>query len=171
MQYCFGCYNLFTHSLKCKSQYSFRAKGVMYSILPNTDVAANSIFLWVSSPGAIGWSKTKGLFAFEVTATFCFHASISPWVIAFLLLLLARGWPFLLKWVTWGRQSRIGQRICERRGACEPAVEDEEAGAIAEDERSEDCLINYLWRGRKASLIYMRGAFYRGWFQTNCKRI
>ena len=50
----------------------------------------------------------------------------------------------LLKWVTWGRQSRIEQRICERRGACDPAVEDEEAGAIAEDERSEDCLINYL---------------------------
>ena len=50
----------------------------------------------------------------------------------------------LLKWVTWGRQSRIEQRICERRGACEPAVEDEEAGAIAEDERREDCLINYL---------------------------
>ena len=50
----------------------------------------------------------------------------------------------LLKWVTWGRQSRKEQRMCERRGACEPAVEDEEAGAIAEDERSEDCLINYL---------------------------
>ena len=50
----------------------------------------------------------------------------------------------ILKWVTCGRQSRIEQRMCERRGACEPAVEDEEAGAIAEDERSEDCLINYL---------------------------
>ena len=50
----------------------------------------------------------------------------------------------VLKWVTWGRQSRIEQRMCERRGACEPAVEDEEAGAIAEDERGEDCLINYL---------------------------
>ena len=50
----------------------------------------------------------------------------------------------VLKWVTWGRQSRKEQRKCERRAACEPAVEDEEAGAIAEDERSEDCLINYL---------------------------
>ena len=50
----------------------------------------------------------------------------------------------VLKWVTWGRQSRKEQRMCERRGACEPAVVDEEAGAIAEDERSVDCLINYL---------------------------
>ena len=50
----------------------------------------------------------------------------------------------LLKWVTCGRQSRKEQRKCERRGACEPAVEDEEAGAIVEEERSEDCLINYL---------------------------
>ena len=50
----------------------------------------------------------------------------------------------VLKWVTCGRQSRKEQRMCERRGACEPAMEDEEAGAIAEDERSEDCLINYL---------------------------
>ena len=50
----------------------------------------------------------------------------------------------LAKWVTWGRQSRKEQRICERRGGCEPAVEDEEAAAIAEDGRSEDCLINYL---------------------------
>ena len=50
----------------------------------------------------------------------------------------------VLKWVTWGRQGRIEQRMCERRGACEPAVEDEAAGAIAEDERREDCLINYL---------------------------
>ena len=66
----------------------------------------------------------------------------------------------VLKLVTWGRQSRIEQRMCERRGACEPAVEYEEAGAIAEDERSEDCLLNYLCRGRKASLIYMRQAFY-----------
>ena len=31
--------------------------------------------------------------------------------------------------------------MCERRGACEPAVEDEEAGAIGEHERSEDCQI------------------------------
>ena len=50
----------------------------------------------------------------------------------------------VLKWVTWGRQCRKEQRMCERRGACEPAVEDEEAGAIAEDERSKECLINYL---------------------------
>ena len=50
----------------------------------------------------------------------------------------------LLNWVTCGRQSGKEQRMCERRGACEPAVEDEEAGAIAEDERSEGCLINYL---------------------------
>ena len=77
MQYCFACYNLFTQSLKCRSQYSFGAKGVMYSILPNTVVAANTIFLLVSSPDAVDWSKTKGLFAFVVTATFCFNASIS----------------------------------------------------------------------------------------------
>ena len=50
----------------------------------------------------------------------------------------------VLKWVTWGRQGCIEQRVCERRRACEPAVEDEEAGAIAENERSEDRLINYL---------------------------
>ena len=50
----------------------------------------------------------------------------------------------LLKWETLGPQSRIGQRVCERRVACEPAVEGEEAGAIAEDERSKDVLINYL---------------------------
>ena len=49
--------------------------------------------------------------------------------------------------------------MCERRGACEPAVGEEEAGVIAEDERSEDCLINYLRRGQKASLIHMRVAF------------
>ena len=55
----------------------------------------------------------------------------------------------LLKWVTWGRQSRKDQRMCERRGACEPAVEDEEAGAIAEDERSEDCLIICEEAGRR----------------------
>ena len=61
--------------------------------------------------------------------------------------------------------------MCEQRAACEPAVEDEEGGAIAEDERSEDCFINYLWRGQKASLKYMGGAFYRDWFQTNCKSI
>ena len=40
-------------------------------------------------------------------------------------------------------------------------VEHEEAVAIAEDARREDCLINYLCRGQKASLIYMRGALYR----------
>ena len=50
----------------------------------------------------------------------------------------------LLKWVTCGRQSRREQRMCERRGECEPAVEDEEAGAIAKYERSEDCLMKYL---------------------------
>ena len=50
----------------------------------------------------------------------------------------------LLKWATWERQNRIEQRMCERRAACEPAVEDEEAGATAEDTRSEDYFINYL---------------------------
>ena len=50
----------------------------------------------------------------------------------------------VLTLATWGRQSRIEERVCERRVACEPAVEDEEAGATAEDKRSEDCLINYL---------------------------
>ena len=45
----------------------------------------------------------------------------------------------LLKWVTWVPQSRIEQCMSERRAACEPAVEDEEAGARAEEERTEDC--------------------------------
>ena len=67
----------------------------------------------------------------------------------------------LLKCVTWGLQSRIEQCLCERRGACEPPVEEEEAGEIAEDDRREDCLINYLCRGQRASLTCMRGAFYR----------
>ena len=35
-------------------------------------------------------------------------------------------------------------RMCKQRRAWEPAVEDEEAGAIPEDEDSDDCLINYL---------------------------
>ena len=52
-------------------------------------------------------------------------------------------------------------RMRERRVACEPAVEDEETGGIAEHERSKDCIINYLCRGQKASLIYIRGVFYR----------
>ena len=43
-----------------------------------------------------------------------------------------------------GTTKSLKNSVCERRGACEPAVEDEEAGAIAEDERSGDCLINYL---------------------------
>ena len=30
--------------------------------------------------------------------------------------------------------------VCERRVVCEPAVEDKEAGAMAEDERCEDYL-------------------------------
>ena len=77
MQYCFACSNLFTHSLKCGSQYSVGAQGVIYSILPNTVVAANIILHSVSSPGGVGWSKTKGLVAFVVTATFCLNASIS----------------------------------------------------------------------------------------------
>ena len=77
MQYSFPFSNLFTHSLKCKSQYSFGAKRVMYSILPNTVVAANIILHSVSSPGGVGWSKTKGLVAFVLTATFCLNASIS----------------------------------------------------------------------------------------------
>ena len=51
--------------------------------------------------------------------------------------------------------------VCEWWAACELAVEDEEAGAIAADECSEDCLITYLRRGQKASLIYMSGACYR----------
>ena len=34
--------------------------------------------------------------------------------------------------------------MCAWRVLCEPTVEDEETGAIPEDERSEDCLINYL---------------------------
>ena len=63
----------------------------MYSILPNTVVAADTILLRVSSPGAVGWFQTKGLFAFVVTATFCFNSSISSVVLAFLLLLLGQG--------------------------------------------------------------------------------
>ena len=35
----------FADALKCKCHYSFGAKGVMYSILPNTVVAANTIFV------------------------------------------------------------------------------------------------------------------------------
>ena len=45
------------------------------------------------------------------------------------------------------------QPECERLVAYEPAVEDEEAAAKAQDERREDFYINYLWRGQKASLI------------------
>ena len=45
----------------------------------------------------------------------------------------------LLKCATCGRQSHLKNSMCERRVACEPAVKEEEAGAIAEDERSEDC--------------------------------
>ena len=55
----------------------------------------------------------------------------------------------LLKWTTQGRQSYKEQRMCERRGACEPAVEDEEAGGIAKDERSEDCLTICEEAGRR----------------------
>ena len=49
----------------------------MYSILPNTIVAGNTIFLSVASPDAVVCSKTKSLFAFAVTATCGFNASIS----------------------------------------------------------------------------------------------
>ena len=52
------------------------------------------------------------------------------------------------------------QHVCEGRVACVPAVEAEEARPIAEHERSGDCSIDYLLRGRKTSLIYIRGAFY-----------
>ena len=78
----------------------------------------------------------------------------------------------LLQRATRGRQSRKKeQRKCERRVACEPAVEDEDTRAIADYERREDCLINYLWGGQKAILIYMRGAFYRDRFQNDCERV
>ena len=50
----------------------------------------------------------------------------------------------VLKFITWGRQSRIEECVCEWSVACEPAVEDEEAGAIAGNQRSENCFINYL---------------------------
>ena len=110
MQYCFACYILLTHSLKCWSKYSFGAKAVMYSILPHTDVVANTIFLWVSFPGAVGCSKRKRLVAFVVTAPFYFHAFISSWVIPLLLLLLDLGWPF------WGvfNRSTIAIRNIKR---------------------------------------------------------
>ena len=45
---------------------------------------------------------------------------------------------------TLGTTESLKHSVCERRVVWEPAVQDEEAGAIAEDERSEDCLINYL---------------------------
>ena len=50
----------------------------------------------------------------------------------------------LIKVGNLGTTESLKYRVFERRVACEPAVEDEEAGAIAEDERTEDCLINYL---------------------------
>ena len=43
----------------------------------------------------------------------------------------------------WTTES-LKNSVCERRVVCEPAVEDAEAGAIAEDKCSEDYLINYL---------------------------
>ena len=52
-------------------------------------------------------------------------------------------------------------RVCEQRVACKSAVKEEEVGGIAEDESSEDCCINYLWRGQRASLVQMREACYR----------
>ena len=77
LQYVLACSILLFYSAKCTSQYSFDASGVRNSCLPNSVVAANVIFLYVSSPSAAGWSKTNGLFAFVVTATFCFNSSIS----------------------------------------------------------------------------------------------
>ena len=43
----------------------------------------------------------------------------------------------------WTTES-LKNSVCKRRVACEPAVEEEDTGAIAEGERSNDCLINYL---------------------------
>ena len=77
----------------------------------------------------------------------------------------------LLQYATWERHSREDHSMCERRGTSDQAVDDEKAGAMAEDEHREDCVINYLWRCQKASLIYMRGVIYGDWFQANCNRI
>ena len=77
----------------------------MFSILPNTVVAANIMSNWVSSPGAVGWSRIKGLESFVITATFCVNASMSSRVIDFLLLLLRLGLPF------WGVLNRSAMCI------------------------------------------------------------
>ena len=91
MQYCLASSNLFTHSEKCMLSYSVDARGVKNSFPTKTFIACQTIFLFVSSHGAAGLSKTNGLLAFAVTATFCFNCSISSTVIAFLLLLLGTG--------------------------------------------------------------------------------
>ena len=91
LQYILACSILFFHSAKFTSQYSFDARDIRNSCLPKSVVAANVIFLCISSPGAAGWSKIKGLIAFEVTVTFCLSSSISSGIIAVLLLLLGLG--------------------------------------------------------------------------------
>ena len=41
-------------------------------------------------------------------------------------------------------QSHNAKRVCERRVACEAAVEDKGAGEIVEDEYRQECLMNLL---------------------------
>ena len=71
MQYCFACCNLITQSATCTCQYSAGAKVVRHSLAPNTLVACRVILHGTSSSGAAGGSKTHGLVALVVIATFC----------------------------------------------------------------------------------------------------
>lgn len=71
---------------KCRSQYTIGANGVMCFMCANTVVAVNTICHCVASPGAAGWSQSKGLLALLVTGTFCFNSYITAVVIGFFLL-------------------------------------------------------------------------------------
>ena len=54
LQYVLACSILLFYSAKFTSQYPFGARGVTNSCLLNSDVAANVIFLCVSSSGVAG---------------------------------------------------------------------------------------------------------------------
>ena len=45
VQYGLACYNLWFHTAKFRTPYSFGARGLRYSCLPNSDVAAHVSFL------------------------------------------------------------------------------------------------------------------------------
>ena len=77
MQYCFACSILLTQSAKLIFQYSADASSVKNCCPPKVFVAVNVILFWISSPGAAGYSKIKGLDAFGVEAIVCFRSSIS----------------------------------------------------------------------------------------------